>query len=187
MDPERTELLQRIMKSAIAGSAALQSPQLVSDDTVLAVEELADWVKSHADLRVPHFELCTDIRSYGNFSTIPDDYFISGRQREVAVYCEVENFSTEQVDAKFTSKIAYRLELYTPEGHLIWQDKEEKMLVDVCENRRRDYFFGRRWWLPAGLSPGDYVLKVIVEDKIKQQTNDARFLLTVHAAGVAKR
>ncbi len=56
-------------------------------------------------------------------------------------------------------------------------------VVDVCLNKRTDFFFNRLVQLPRGINPGDYVLKVTVEDKVKSRIDEASLLLEIKPAG----
>lgn len=187
MDPQRAELLIKTIESSVAGARAVQSAELVSEDTVVAVSDLNQFVRAHAGLSIPRIELCTEVRSYGNFTPIPQHYFTAYQQREVVVYCEVENFAAEQSAGEFVVRLSYRMMLYTPEGHLIWEEPAAQQLTDRCANYRTDFFFGRRWWLPAGIAPGEYVLKVLVEDDIRNHTTEASRLIHVEPSGIVQQ
>ncbi len=114
----------------------------------------------------------------------PTVFFVSGGSNRAFLYCEVKNFASETTsEGLYRTRIAHRLELMTPQGHSVWKDPDEMEVVDVCLNRRTDFFFNRLVQLPLGINPGDYVLKVTVEDKIKSQVDEASLLIEIKPAG----
>ena len=184
MNPDQAVLLMKIVQSAIATQKVMHDPTAVSEESVEAVQDLQEWLVSNADLEIPRVVLCTSIHSYGRYEAIPDGFFVSGKANEAYLYCEVKNFATESTsDGKYRTRIAHRLELLTPQGHSVWKDPDEMEVVDICLNKRTDFFFNRLVQLPLGINPGDYVLKVTVEDKVKSRIDEASLLLQIKPAG----
>jgi hypothetical protein len=184
MNPDQAVLLMKIVRSAIATQKVMNDPTAVSGETVEAVQDLQEWLVSNADLEIPRVVLCTSIHSYGRYETIPDGFFASGKANRAFLYCEVKNFATESTpDGKYRTRIAHRLELLTPQGHSVWSDSNEMEVVDICLNKRTDFFFNRLVELPRGINPGDYILKVTVEDKVKSRIDEASLLLEIKPAG----
>jgi len=184
MNPDQAVLLMKIVQSAIATQKVMHDPTAVSGETVDVVQDLQEWLVSNADLEIPRVVLCTSIHSYGRYETIPDGFFASGKANRAFLYCEVKNFATESTpDGKYRTRIAHRLELLTPQGHSVWKDPNEMEVVDICLNKRTDFFFNRLVQLPLGINPGDYVLKVTVEDKVKSRIDEASLLLEIKPAG----
>ena len=184
MNPDQAVLLMKIVQSAIATQRVMHDPTAVSGETVEAVQDLQEWLVSNADLEIPRVVLCTSIHSYGRYEVIPDGFFASGKANRAFLYCEVKNFATESTsDGKYRTRIAHRLELLTPQGHSVWKDPDEMEVVDICLNKRTDFFFNRLVQLPLGINPGDYVLKVAVEDKVKSRVDEASLLLEIKPAG----
>jgi len=184
MNPDQAVLLMKIMQSAIATQKVMHDPTAVSGETIETVQDLQEWLVSNADLEIPRVVLCTSIHSYGRYEVIPDGFFASGKANRAFLYCEVKNFATESTpDGKYRTRIAHRLELLTPQGHSVWKDSSEMEVVDICLNKRTDFFFNRLVELPRSINPGDYVLKVTVEDKIKSRIDEASLLLEIKPAG----
>lgn len=186
MDPERAILIMKMIKSTVAAQNSLRDPTMISDEAVNAVEELRDWIQSHADLQIGRLALCTSIHSFGRYQTVADDFFVSGGPNRAFLYCEVRNFASESIDdGQYRTRLAHRLELLTPQGHSIWKDPEEVEVVDICMNRRKDFFFNRLVQMPLGINPGSYVLKVTVEDKIRARVDEASLKIDIKPAGWA--
>lgn len=188
MEPQRAELLNKLIRATVAAEKALRDPQVNTEEAAQAVAELHEWVQGRADLTVPRAALCTSIHSFGRFEAVPDDYFAAGRSDRAFLYCEVRNFAAEKTaEGQFRTRIAHRLELLTPQGHSVWKDAQDMEVVDVCAGRRTDFFFNRLLQLPGGINPGEYVLKVTVEDKIKAQVDETSLRLTIKPAGYAHK
>jgi hypothetical protein len=66
----------------------------------------------------------------------------------------------------------------TAAGQSIWQH-EEPEIVDICRRRRTDFFVAQRITLPPTLSAGDYVLKVLMEDRLSGKANEGTCVFTI--------
>ena len=56
---------------------------------------------------------------------------------------------------------------------------EEPDIEDLCRQRRMDFFIAQRVALPPTLPAGEYVLKVLVEDKLSGRAHEAVYPLTI--------
>lgn len=186
LDPDRAVLLMKWLSAAVTVEQSLQDPSQVSAETASAIRDLQDWASDHADLEITRLVLCTRIHSYGRFDPIPEGFLASGRTNQAFVYCEVRNFGSEMTaGGKYRTRIAHHLELLTPQGHSVWKDAEQMEVADECLNRRHDFFFNRLFELPRGINPGQYILKITVEDKIKLRVDEATLPLEIKPSGLA--
>jgi len=130
--------------------------------------ELADRLRSQADLNIPTLALCTKVDGFGIYEPIEPTRFEAGKDHMVVLYCEVENFHSQQDDKRmWVTKLQQQSVLYTESGMQVWEDKTRSVL-DLSRNRRHDFFIVKLVKLPAALSIGRYSLKVTVVD---QQAN----------------
>ena len=186
LDPDRAVLLMKWINAAVTVERSLQDPSVVSADAATAIRDLQDWAGDHADLEIVRLALCTSIHSYGRFDPIPEGFLASGRANRAFVYCEVRNFGSEMTTGgKYRTRIAHHLELLTPQGHSVWKDSEQMEVADECLNRRHDFFFNRLFQLPLGINPGQYILKITVEDKIKLRVDEATLPLEIKPSSSA--
>lgn len=186
LDPDRAVLLMKWLSAAVSVERSLQDPSQVSSETASAIRDLQDWAGDHADLEIARLVLCTRIHSYGSFDPIPEGFLASGRANQAFVYCEVQNFGSEMTaGGKFRTRIAHHLELLTPQGHSVWKDTEQMEVADECLNRRHDFFFNRLFQLPRGINPGQYILKITVEDKIKLRVDQATLPIEINPSASA--
>ena len=133
--------------------------------------EMADRLRTQAELTVPTIALCTDVKGFGVYEPIDPARFEAGKENKVIVYCEVENFASLLDEQKrWATKLTQEVVLYTDQGGLeVWRDKAPaRPIIDYSRNRRHDFFIVKMIRLPANLTIGRYLLKVTVVD---QQVN----------------
>jgi hypothetical protein len=90
------------------------------------------------------------------------------------VYCEVKNFvSRLKDDGRYESLFSMRTAILNRAGDVVLDMKDEHV-PDICQTRRQDCFIPRLVRLPATLSPGEYVAKVTIVDKIGEKVAEKR-------------
>ena len=133
--------------------------------------------------------LCRKVVTFGVYEEIPHEGFVTGRPIPAIVYSEIRNLRSEpEADGRFRTSLATRLELLTSDGKPVWEH-EEPGIADLCRRRRTDFFIAQRVVLPPLLAAGEYVIKVLVEDKLSGKANEAthRFAVLSPAALAASR
>ncbi len=156
---------------------ALSDPLGRWDEALAGATALRDRVAAAADLSIPTLLLCSEVRSFGNYETMPADQFLAGQSNRMIVYCEVENFHSRLNEAGLhETTLATRIEVFDAvSGASVWS-QEQPEIVDTCRRRRADFFLAQRAVLPATLAEGRYVLKMTVEDtqagRLSEQTLD---------------
>ena len=97
------------------------------------------------------------------------------------VYCELENFSSQQNQAKmWQTDITQEAVLYTEDGMQVWADKTQR-IQDTCRDRRHDFFLRTLVRFPGTLTVGRYMLKVTIVDS--QANRVAEASLPIEVAG----
>lgn len=147
--------------------------------------DMGERLRSQADLNIPRALLCTRVVNFGVYDAIEPVRFSQGTAQWVVVYCEVENFSSQLNDGGlWQTELTAELALFMENGMLVWQDKPQQV-NDVCRNRRRDFFVGRKVQLPVDqLSIGRYLLKVTVIDKQSSRVAESTVPVQVVAQAV---
>jgi len=126
--------------------------------------EMADRLRSQADLTLPNAALCTRVDGYGVYEPITPR-FAAGKDHVAIVYCEVENFSSQMGDKKqWETKLSNECILYTETGMVAINDTS-KSILDRSRNRRHDFFIVKKVKFPSTLPMGRYVLKISVTDE----------------------
>jgi hypothetical protein len=146
---------------------------LPADRATQTVSQLTKAVlrlQEKANLELRNVNFCHKIASFGNYEKYPRDEFSPGQ--EVLLYAEVANIHSEPAsDGKFRTSLKSTLEIYRhgAEGELAEQiDLPET--IDLCRTHRRDYFHSYQFTIPAKLTLGPHVLKLIVEDQLSRRT-----------------
>src|SRR5439155_19397493 len=128
--------------------------------------DLADRLRTQADLGIPRALLCSKVMGFGQYEAI-EPRFIANKDAEAILYCEVENFSSQLGEQQhWTSELKLESVLYSegsPQVLKVWADKSETV-KDSSRNRRHDFFLRKRITLPKTLSLGRYLLKVSITD-----------------------
>lgn len=112
-------------------------------------------------LEVRGLEFCTEIESYGQIKPFPNRRFTAGQ--EIILYCEIDNFISESVDKGFETRLQGSYDLLDANGKRV---SSQTLPEDhqVTKNRLRDYFIAYQMYLPDSIQPGDYQLRLTMED-----------------------
>jgi hypothetical protein len=128
--------------------------------------DLADRLRTQADLAIPKALLCSKVMGFGQYDAIEARFTANGKEPEAILYCEVENFSSQLNAEQWSSELKLESVLYSegsPQVLQVWADKSETV-KDSSRNRRHDFFLRKRITLPKTLSLGRYLLKVSITD-----------------------
>ena len=164
---EDREVVATIMDGLTNFRSALRADNnMLLSKKIKPLLELADRLRSQADLNIPALALCKSVEGFGMYDPMEPARFAAGSTHEAILYCEVENFAcVSQGDKqRWETRLAQEATLYTESGMPVWVDKSGQ-IVDSSRNRRHDFFLVKRIKLPSTLSIGRYLLKVTVEDQ----------------------
>jgi hypothetical protein len=137
--------------------------------------ELADRLRSQAQLSIPTVAFCSQVVSYGVYSPMPSSRLPAGRNNDLIVYCEVANFTSIQGnDSIWRTRLRQEMVLYTDTGLAVWPAKSNAdVFLDQSRNRRHDFFISRLIRLPSSLAAGKYVLKITLMDEQSNRVVEA--------------
>ena len=180
-------LLTALFKTVVALRDRMRNPMSTGTTALEAAEELRYKLAEQMDPVVSTIALCRRVVTFGVYDEMSPADFIAGRTIQTIVYCEIRNFQSQPKEGGlFETRLGTRLELLTTDGQSMWQ-YEEPEIVDLCRQRRMDFFIAQRVALPPTLPAGEYVLKVLVEDKLSGRAHEAVYPLTLSSAfSVAK-
>lgn len=154
-------------------------PTLPAHDAVRSAQRLLAAVSQRADPIVPLVTLCRKVATFGVYDEILPDALMAGRPIHAIVYCEIENLRSDQTtEGRFRTVLATRIEVLSVAGESVWLH-EEPEIVDLCRRRRGDFFVAQKINLPPTLRPGDYVLKIMVEDKLSGRVAEGMLELSI--------
>jgi hypothetical protein len=124
--------------------------------------EMADRLRSQADLRIGNVALCSRVDGFGGYEPLASQ-LMAGRELPVLLYCEIENFSSHLNAAKqWETNLTQDFVIYNDRGQRVFEEKRQP-ISDTCRNRRRDFFVVRRVRIPS-LPAGQYSLKISIAD-----------------------
>ena len=137
-----------------------------------AMRNLQEKLRAQADLQVPKVVICTDIEAFGKYTPFESTDFEAGYEHLMVLYFEVDNFKTEQTaGGQYRSKFAVRVDILDEKGEII-RTFEDPVVEDMNRRPRRDFFM--HWGpfsIPAVQPPGDYTIKVQIDDLLAGKTN----------------
>ena len=172
-------LLTALLKTAVAVRDLARSPMSTGLAALETADELRRELADQADPVVSAIALCRRVVTFGVYDEMDEADLVAGSAVQTIVYCEIRNLQSQATgDGLYETRLGTRLELLTAEGRSMWQS-EEPEIVDRCRRRRMDFFIAQRVTLPPTLPAGDYVLKVLVEDKLSGRANEATYPLAI--------
>jgi hypothetical protein len=149
-------------------NAVRADANLLLSRKVRPLVEMADRLRSRADLSVPVLALCRKVEGFGRYDAFDPPRFVAGKPQQAIIYCEVDNFASQLNDGKmWETRLSMEGVLYTEGGLPVWNVKTDT-LTDLARNRRRDFFLVKVITLSEQLTIGRYLLKVTIVD---QQSN----------------
>lgn len=179
MDPIQTELLGAIVKTVASSKMAMLQPTNASPNALNATEELRRLLGQQSGVSIPRIVLVTKVSSFGDYEQISPLRFKAGSDIHAYVYTEVANFRSEPVDGdRLRALLGERVQVFDSTGKVVWE-RNENNIEDRVRTPRRDFFIPFPLKLPATLAPGDYVLKVTVEDRIGGTTDQQRLTFSI--------
>lgn len=130
------------------------------------LRELHSSLSRAADLSIPTLEVCRAVRGFGQYDPIDPPRFIAGRENELVVYAEIRDYVSEKrSDGFYHAQFRLGVSVLSSAGDVVVELKADD-LSDRCRNRRSDCFVSPLLRLPRTLSPGEYVVKVTIGDRI---------------------
>jgi hypothetical protein len=148
---------------------------------VRPILEMADRLRSQAELSIATLALCTSVRTFGDYDPIDPARFAAGKAHDVILYCELQNFSSQLDENKlWQTRLSKDAVLYTENGIAVWNDKTETV-TDSARQRRHDFFIVKRMRIPANLAVGRYLLKVSLVDQQASRVAEATLPIIIAA------
>lgn len=143
------------------------------------VDELREALLPTIELSIAAFSICKSVKGFGQFEVFDPPAFVAGREAEFVAYCEIRDFMSEKrPDGMFQSVFGMKLAVLSRSGETVHQVIAEEM-IDRCRSRRRDCFLSPLVRLPATLSPGEYVVKATISDKIGRKVAEKTATLRI--------
>ncbi len=164
---EQQALAARFVEALIAVREGHSGdPAAAQSRALAAFEGLQSELQRGSNLKLPTIAICSAVSGFGQYTPIDPPVFAAGGESEFVIYCEVRNFvSQPEPDGHYLTRFHLRTSIMNRGGEVL-VEYDDPDVVDRCRNRRSDCFIPRLVRLPATLSPGEYVAKVAVSDKL---------------------
>lgn len=175
-------ILASLMRLVPAIRGVTRDASTSGNEALALLDDLRRILADRSDPIVSKIALCRKVVTFGVYDDIGPSDFVAGRENQAIVYTEIRNLRAERTDdGRYVSRLGTRLEVLTADGLSVWQH-EEPEIVDESRDRRIDFFVAERIALPSTLPAGDYVLKVMVQDKLSERMHEASTPFTIASA-----
>jgi hypothetical protein len=167
------------------GTAIYLDPQTENPArrATLAVRQLEDAVSdlaAQANLEVCNLAFCRRVTSFGVYEAFGtadgaasikspstksgSGRYVFGPNQEVLLYAEVRNFTSRHTERGYHTALRPSYQIFDAAGRRLGTVAELGESQDFCQHRRRDFFVRYHLYLPSRIDPGDYKLKLTIED-----------------------
>ncbi|MFN7736372.1 MAG: hypothetical protein ACK5O8_09655 [Pirellula sp.] len=124
--------------------------------------EATAHLASISNLEVRSVAFCKQVDGYGVTERFPKYQFTP--DQDVLLYCEVDNVAAERVKGGYETQLQGNYEICDSKGNRI-TEQLLPMEPEVCQNHRRDYFIVYKIYMPQQVAPGNYQLRLNIEDR----------------------
>lgn len=137
--------------------------------TIAQLNSASRQLQSVADLELRNVCFSPQIDGWGLYDRFDRDEFEPGQ--EVLLYGEIRNFSSEATATGFyRTAISSTIDIVrTNEEDTLLESNDLGQTEDLCRGQRTDFYNSYRIMIPHHLSPGNYQLRLTVEDKLSNR------------------
>lgn len=147
-----------------------------SNDTIHSLYEAIGALRQRADLDITQPVLCKSVTNFGVYEEFPTYEFKAGQP--VVAYTEIRNFASLESKEGYRTRLDATFEIFDMQGQSQLQFTRN-FKDDLCRNMRQDYFHTVLFQLPAKMPPGEYILKVRIDDQTTRKFAEKQRRLTV--------
>jgi len=178
-DPVQANLTTALFQVISTAKTAIRQPTSSPAPALAAVDELRRLLGQQTPVIIPKIALVTRVNSFGDYEAVQPPRFPAGQGVHVYLYTEVANFRSEPTsDGRLRTLLAEKVEIFDAAGKVIWQQTADT-IEDKVLTPRRDFFIPLEIRLPPETPPGEYTLKVTIEDKLGATTDQQRMTLMI--------
>jgi hypothetical protein len=138
------------------------------------IDGLRDSLIPISDLALPKVALCRAVVGFGLYDPIEPPRFPARAGGEFVAYCEIRHLTSRRLEnGEHETHFDVTISILTAEGRTI----QEQTIPDVrtrWRDARHECFIAPLVTLPPALSPGDYVAKITVADRIGSKVAQKR-------------
>ena len=179
VDPVQGEMVAALVRAVIEGRRSMEDPTGAGPLAVATLDEARRMLSQQLPVLVPKMALVTRVNSFGDYEAVNPPEFPAGQPVHVFLYTEVANFRSEPIEGgRLRTVLAEKVEIFDAQGKVIFS-RSEPTIEDRTHSPRRDFFMTMEIQLPPDTPPGEYVLKVTIEDKLSATTDQGRMTFRI--------
>jgi hypothetical protein len=157
-------------------SARVAEPSRRAAEAAGYLSKAAVRLAETGTLAVKSLAFCSEVHSYGVYTTFPKHEFRP--DQKLLLYCEVENFKSEETAKGFHTALKASYEVLDSRGHRV-VERELPLTEEHCQNHRRDYFIPYVVWTPERIYDGNYTLRLTIEDTLSKKVGQSSIEFTI--------
>ena len=178
---------ETVLKAVADGSADSTFKELVTltsdyqagdpDKTMTALRHLEDQLRERSSVSIHSPTFCSKVVGFGNYDAVRTPVFLRGAP--ALIYFEVADFVCRKSKGEqFEYHLACQLTLLDTTGHSVGKVFNSDRAFH-SKSQLRDCHWPITFVLPKTVQPGEYVLKITVTDRLKNQVAEERASLTL--------
>lgn len=176
-----------VLKAVADGSADSTFKELVAltsdyrasdpDKTMKKLRSVEENLRRRSSVSIHSPVFCTTVTGFGNYEAVKRSVFMRGKP--ALVYFEVRDFVCKEVKAgRFEYHLACQLTILDGAGRVAGKVfKSDRAFF--AKSHLRDCHWPITFAIPGDIYAGDYVLKITVTDRLKNQVAEERVKLTL--------
>ncbi len=165
---------QEFWQELILGISQFRSPDesvAYNDQLSMTVGQLRSAIRQLepiSSLSIRRLDFCERIHGFGSIEGRNSTIFDSGNR--MMIYAEVENLATELTDfGSYRTVFSGTLELWAADGSQALMTYSIEPNDSESTSRRVDYFLSANVTLPSHLPPGEYEMKLRLQDDLNNR------------------
>ena len=149
---------------------------IAQDSDVALLRERIVNLQNQYPLGIRTLVACSTVTGYGSYEPLPDNQVQSGDV--IFFYVEPQNPSTNKVEGTYEIWLTQDMFVLTAQQQEIFKKENAVEIHEKTSSPRLD-IFGVNQLTLAEISPGQYLFKVIVHDRIKGEEASATWAFEV--------
>lgn len=173
------EILERLMDVNVAATTCSGRDTSADATKLLSeVEQLREFLVGYADLKIANVKLVREVSSFGVYQEITPRVFPAGQKTKFIVYCELANYKTLPTeDTKYRVLLSEKITVLNKRGDKVFETTDD--ISHRSQSPFYDLYLVRLVELPATQPPGEYVVRVTIEDKQAAKVAEGQIDLTL--------
>lgn len=186
LSDEENRQVSDLLRMLLAMQSSTPTTPEEATSHLATIERLREELMGIAELQIPKVKLCKLVDGFGVYEQFDSYEFAAGRSQPVLVYCELKNYALKTDEAGMHhTRLKVALDLYNARGSTAQPGLSIPNVEDISSNKRNDFYLSPIYTLSSSLPPGEYTLKVTIQDMNanKVATNELQLVMKDMRAG----